>query len=244
MNLQTIQQSMLKYAALLPGEMRLRRLAKPLYVEHGRNSWDHIKQVLDNAEQMTKSVDKRSLTLQEKAAILFHDCAVKANNMSHKNHGRLSAEMAIPLLLSTGIFNDKDLDTIGTAIREHDELDGKGAVFSSTVGDVLASGDADPPDLPWLLNKMYCWRIQNMPGQEDKWKQDIWDTATEGYGEKSKDVYPERYMKFHGKRLADERHQISNSTPDELWQMALAYRRKHRLGAYEVKFPDPPKYTN
>lgn len=222
---------------------RLRRLAKPLYVSHGRNSWEHINQVMANAEAMTQALDKRPLTLQERAAILFHDCSVKANNGSRKQHGKKSADMAIPLLLSTGAFTQDDLKTIGTAIREHDELDGKGSVFSSTVGDVLASGDADPPDLPWLLNKMYCWRVQNMPDQRDYWKQDMWNTATEDFGEGSKAQYPDHYMKFHAKRLADEKHTISNSTPDQLWDMVTKYRRKHHLTGDTVRFPAPTVYT-
>ena len=221
-------------------ERTLRRLAKPLYREHGKNSWEHINQVLQNAESMTQAIDKRPLTLQEKAAILFHDCAIKQRG-THNEHGRYGREMALPLLLSTGIFNDKQLDEIGTAIVEHDTRDNKGGPFSSAVGDVLASGDANPPDLPWLLNKMYSWNIQNKP-DKSQWKQNIYNSATTMYGVNSKFKYPDHYNKFHGERMRKMREFISGSTPDALWDIVTKYRRRHKLSDTDVRLPAPPVY--
>lgn len=219
-------------------ERTLRRLAKPYYIDHGKNSWEHVNQVLKSAEAMTQQIYGRPLTLEEKAAILFHDSAVLPYG-THKEHGQHAKDMAIPILLSTGMFNQKQLDDIGTAILEHDTLDNTGGTFTSMTGEVLASGDANPPELPWLLNKMYSWQIQNNPGTSEAWKENIYNTATKLYGTGSDFKYPGLYNTFHKDRMQKMRETISNSTPDELWDIVTKYRKKHRLGDRESKFPAP-----
>ena len=219
-------------------ERTLRRLAKPYYVEHGKNSWEHVNQVLKSAEAMTQQIYGRPLTLEEKAAILFHDSAVLPYG-THKEHGQHAKDMAIPILLGTGMFNQKQLDDIGTAILEHDTLDNTGGPFTSTTGEVLASGDANPPELPWLLNKMYSWQIQNNSGTNEAWKENIYNTATKLYGTGSNFKYPGLYNAFHKDRMQKMRETISNSTPDELWDIVTKYRKKHKLGDRESKFPAP-----
>ena len=227
---------MKKDAAMAPEERKLRSLAKPYYVATGKNSWDHINQVLKNSEAMTQQVYGRPLTLEEKAAILFHDSAVRQTG-THKQHGEHGRDLAIPLLLSTGYFNKKQLKDIGQAILEHDTLDNTGGPFTSTTGEVLASGDANPPDLPWLLNKMYSWQIQNNPGTPDDWKQNIYNTATKLYGVDSSFKYPELYNRFHKNRMPEMRKYISGATPEELWDIVTRYRKKHHLGDRQDKMP-------
>ena len=131
------------------------------------------------------------------------------------------------------------MDEIGQAILEHDTLDNTGGPFSSTTGEVLASGDANPPELPWLLNKMYSWQIQNNPGTKEDWKQNIYNTATKLYGTGSEFKYPKLYNDFHKNRMQAMREKISGSTPEELWEIVTKYRKKHRLGDRQDKFPAP-----
>ena len=221
-------------ASVSKEERTLRRLAKPYYVEHGNNSWDHIQQVHNNAEAMTKQIYGRPLTLQEKAAILFHDSAVKP--MGRKNHGQNARDLAIPLLLSTGFFNQEQLDDIGTAILEHDTLDNKGGPFTSTTGEILASADTEPPDVPWILNKIYGWHIKNTPNKAD-WKQGIYDSVHEYFVPSVKSVQPPLYNKFHKNRRQLMKEQFANMSADEMWDIVTKYRKRHRIGEDEVKYP-------
>ena len=223
-----------------PRERLLRRLARPYYPAVGKRSWEHVNQVMRNAEMMTQGLDHRPLTLQEKAAILFHDCATQDHG-GHKVHGRYGRDRALPLLLSTGLFNNKQLKEIGQAIVEHDELDGKGPKFSNTTADVLASGDANPPDLPWLLNKMYSWQIQHNPDKND-WSTNIYNTATKWYGEDSKEKFPEHYTKFHGDRVQQMRKLISSMSKEEMWDMVQKYRRKHHMRSNDERLGTPPMF--
>lgn len=216
-------------------ERTLRRLAKPYYVEHGNNSWDHIKQVYTNANAMTQQIYGRPLTLSEKAAIFFHDSAVKS--MGRKNHGQNAKDLAVPLLLSTGYFDQQQLDDIGQAILEHDTLDNKGGPFTSTTGEVLASGDTEPPDIPWMLNKMYGWHIRNTPNKAD-WKQGIYDSVKEYFGPDVNALQPPLYNKFHKDRRRIMKEQINSYSADELWDIVTKYRKKHHIGEDEIKYPN------
>ena len=218
-------------------ERKLRRIAKPYYVPTGKNSWEHVQQVMATADAMTRSVYGRPLTLEEKAAILFHDSAVKPYG-THTNHGQNGKNMVMPLLAATGFFNKKQVKDIGQAILEHETLDYTGGPFSSTIGEVLASGDANPPELPWVLNKMYSWHIQHTPGREN-WKQGIYDSAQEYYGHNVKAKQPPLYNAFHKQRVPEMKQRIANATPDELWDIVTKYRKKHRIGDYDIKFPAP-----
>lgn len=223
-----------------PQERLLRRLARPYYPESGRRSWEHVNQVKRNAEMMTQGLEHRPLTLQEKAAIYFHDCAIKARGTG-KQHGRYGREMALPLLLSTGIFNKKQLNEIGTAIVEHDELNATGKPFSNHTAEILASGDANPPDLPWLLNKFYTWQLTNNP-DKSTWKDDIYETAVGEFGNKSTEKFPAYYNKFHGERLQKLRDTIDNMSKDEMWDMVQKYRKKHHLAEMDNRLGLPPVF--
>ena len=225
----------MKKAAMESEERTLRRLAKPYYVAHGNNSWDHIQQVYNNAAAMTQQIYGRPLTLSEKAAILFHDSAVQS--MGRKNHGQNARDLALPILLSTGFFNQKQLKDIGTAILEHDTLDNKGGPFTSRTGEVLASADTEPPELPWVLNKMYGWHIKNTPNKAD-WKQGIYESANEYFGPNVVVKRPNLYKKFHKDRLNKMMAQIATATPDDLWNIVTKYRKRHRIGEDEVKYPN------
>ena len=35
------------------------------------------------------------------------------------------------------------------------------------------------------------------------------------------------------------KQRIANATPDELWDIVTKYRKKHRIGDYDIKFPAP-----
>ena len=225
---------------MTPEERMLRRLARPYYPAVGRRSWEHVNQVKDNAEMFAQHMYHRPLTLQEKAAIYFHDCAIKARGTG-KQHGRYGRETAIPLLLSTGIFNEKQLKDIGTAIQEHDELNATGKPFSSRMSELLASGDANPPDLPWLLNKFYNWQLQNNP-DKDTWASDIYETATEEFGNKSTEKFPRLYNKFHGDRMQQVRDKIDSMSQQEMWDMVQRYRKKHHLDEMDERLGSPPKF--
>lgn len=224
----------LKTAAMSPEERELRRLAKPYYVAHGNNSWDHIQQVYNNANAMTQQIYGRPLTLSEKAAILFHDSAVKP--MGRKQHGQNAREIAIPILLSTGYFDQKQLDDIGQAILEHDTLDNKGGPFTSTTGEVLASADTEPPDIPWILNKIYGWHVKNTPNKAD-WKQGMYDSVHEYFVPSVKSLQPPLYNKFHKNRRQEMKERFANMTADEMWDIVTKYRKKHRIGENEVRYP-------
>ena len=225
---------LLKQAAMSAEERTLRRLAKPYYVDHGNNSWDHIQQVYNNANAMTQQIYGRPLTLSEKAAIFFHDSAVKP--MGRKHHGQNARELAVPILLSTGFFDQKQLDDIGQAILEHDTLDNKGGPFTSTTGEVLASADTEPPDMPWILNKMYGWHIRNTPNKED-WKQGIYDSVQEYFGPDVDAKQPNLYNQFHKDRRKVMKEQMNSLSADELWDIVTKYRKKHHIGEAEIKYP-------
>lgn len=231
---------MQKDAAMSPEEKQLRRLARPYYPAVGRRSWEHVNQVRRNAEMITEGLKGRPLTLQEKAAIYFHDCAIKERGTG-KEHGKYGRETALPILLATGIFNDRQLDEIGTAIVEHDELNETGKPFSNETAEVLASGDANPPDLPWLLNKFYHWQIMNNP-DKDTWKTDLYETATNQFGTKSTEKFPALYDKFHGDRVQKLREQIDSMSADEMWDTVMKYRKKHRLTDLDPRLGTPPRF--
>lgn len=234
------EEGMQKDAAMSADEKTLRRLARPFYPAVGRRSWEHVNQVKQNAEMMTQGLEHRPLTLQEKAAIYFHDCAIRQRGTG-KEHGKYGRETAIPLLLSTGIFNDKQLKEIGQAILEHDTLNATGRKFSNRTGEVLASGDANTPDLPWLLNKFYNWQLQNNP-DKDTWPADIYETAVEEFGNKSTEKFPALYNKFHGDRVQKLRDQIDSMSQDDMWNMVQKYRRKHHLSELDERLGKPPMF--
>ena len=229
-----------KMASMSPEEKQLRRLARPYYPAVGRRSWEHVNQVMRNADMFTQGLKNRPLTLQEKAAIYFHDCAIRDRGTG-KEHGKYGRETAIPILLATGIFNDNQLDEIGTAILEHDTLNATGKPFSNETAEVLASGDANPPDLPWLLNKFYNWQLQNNP-DKDTWKSDIYETAIDEFGNKSTEKFPALYDKFHGDRVQKLRDQIDSMSEDEMWDMVQKYRKKHRLSTLDERLGTPPRF--
>ena len=139
--------------------MKLEDIAKPYYAAEGGNSWQHIQQVLGEAGRILQKLKKRELTLSERAAILFHDSAVLKHGK--ENHGALSAEIARKALTPTKLFDENTLNTIVTAIQEHDDEANPAGAHSSELSDLLASADFNPPDVPWMLNKSYVWGIRH-----------------------------------------------------------------------------------
>lgn len=66
--------------------MKIEDIARPYYGTEGGNSWQHIQQVLGEAEKMLQKLKKRELTLPERAAILFHDSAVLKHGKKRWTH--------------------------------------------------------------------------------------------------------------------------------------------------------------
>ena len=126
----------------------LKESAKLYYRPHGQNSWDHVTQVCSNMEKMTLTLEGRLLELSEMAAGLFHDCSVCFKSGKDR-HGYWSAEMSHQTFKRLGFFSDAELHDIYVAIVEHETLDKKGGPFTTALGDLLASGDANPPNMGW-----------------------------------------------------------------------------------------------
>ena len=143
--------------------------------------------------------------------------------------------------MATGIFNDKEVKDIGKAILEHDTLNATGRKFSNHIGEVLASGDANPPDLPWLLNKFYNWQLQNNPDKSN-WSTDLYETAIGEFGNKSTEKFPAMYNKFHGDRVQRLRDKIDSMTQGEMWDMVQKYRKKHRFDEMDERLGTPPMF--
>ena len=215
----------------------LQELARPLYPEHGQNSWDHVNQVTVNMTNIVKSLENRDLTLPEYAAGLFHDCSVLPRG-DKKDHGYWSSEISAPLLLATGLFTKEQLADIKQAIIEHETNDKKSDVYSSPIGDLLASGDVNPPNVPWILNKSWCWGIKNGLTPEER-LDNMYKRMPEYYGSKSTTVYPKYYRRFYADSIKDMQQQFDTITKERMLQIVQAYRKKHGIKGDTILMPDP-----
>ena len=180
--------------------------AKKHYRPVGPNSWEHIQQVFSQATRAVKFVDHRDLNPKEFAAILYHDssCLTDKDKEGHNFRG---AEIAKQELAD--LFVQKDLDEIVTAIKEHDGFD----KWSSETGDVLATGDANPPDALWVLNKSYCWGIRKGLDHKGRITNSV-NSIPKKYGSKGTMVYPEHYKKYFAERIKEMQAYFDNLTSE------------------------------
>lgn len=215
----------------------IRSIARKYYKAHGQNSWDHVNQVLANMTRIAAGVDGRELTLVEYSAGIFHDCSVHARQ-SKDHHGYWSAELADYALRCTGYFEDAELEVIHQAIVEHELLDKTDGPFSSPVGDLLASGDANPPDMPWILNKSWCWGISHGLSESERLR-NIVTRMPSVYGSAAPTGYPSYYRRYYGERLKEMQKAFDNLTADVAYQLVFDYRNSHGLIGDEVRMPDP-----
>jgi hypothetical protein len=222
----------------------LRRKAKPLYVPTGANSWEHVNQDLYHGKLMLNKVYNRDYTLPEYAAILFHDSSVKAENGNKDDHALHSAQLSRPLLKATGLFSDKDLDEIFTAIAEHDDYVNPGGSRTGKFSDLLASADAVPLDFPWILNKGYLWGMRHGYDDEKNMPRTA-NALREYYGTDTARQYPKLYSKYYGKRIKDMHEYFDKLTGDDVREIVTRYRKRHKLGPGDTRMPDPdPLYLD
>ncbi len=222
----------------------LRRKAKPLYIESGANSWEHVNQDLYHGKLMLNKVKHRDYTLPEYASILFHDSSVKAENGNKDNHALHSAQLSRPMLKATGLFTDKELDDIFTAIAEHDTYVNPDGPRTGKLSDLLASADAVPLDFPWILNKGYLWGVRHGFSDDENMPRTA-NALREYYGSDTKRQYPELYKKYYGKRIQQMHDYFDKLTGDDVRAALAKYRKKHKLSPSDLRMPDPdPEYLD
>lgn len=222
----------------------LRRKAKPMYIDRGANSWEHVNQDLNNGKKMLQKVYNREYTLPEYAAILFHDSSVKAENGNKENHALHSAQLSRPMLQATGLFNDQELDDIYTAIAEHDTYVDPDGPRTGKLSDLLASADANPIDYPWTINKGYIWGVRHGYSDEENMPRTA-DALREYYGSNTERQYPELYKKYYGKHIQDMHDFFDKLNGEGVREILAAYRKKHRLGPGDLRMPNPdPEYLD
>ena len=217
----------------------IEKRARPHYNATGKNSWVHIQRVFSQATRICRFTEKRDLNPNEYAAVLFHDSSVKTD-VDKKGHAGRGAKIAETDLVD--IFTKEDLDDIVNAIAEHDDkIDHK-----STTADMLASGDFNPPDPPWILNKAYEWCIKN----RDKVEHDTHESRIDhivndptsvkaNYGSKSKMIYPRHYRKYFDKKIKEMNVFFDNLTYEQADKIITEYRKAHHLGPNQIGEPEP-----
>ena len=220
-----------------PAERHLTNLAKPLYVPIGKNSWEHIQQDVGNAIDIIRTLQGRNLTLKEYAAILFHDCSVKARK-SKDRHSYYSAEIARRILSKTTYFTDEDIDEICLAIEEHDVFTNPNGIYSSDLSDLLASADCNPPNVAWILNKSYSRGIENGLTHEERIQHAV-ESLPKKYGTHGTIVYPKMYAEFNKKAIIKMQKTFDTLTPEECERIIMDYRRRHGLKEGDLSLPDP-----
>ena len=216
--------------------MKLEDIAKPYYAAEGGNSWQHIQQVLGEAGRILQKLKKRELTLSERAAILFHDSAVLKHGK--ENHGALSAEIARKALTPTKLFDENTLNTIVTAIQEHDDEANPAGAHSSELSDLLASADFNPPDVPWMLNKSYVWGIRHGLNERARLMNTLL-TMRQMYGSSGYVHYPAMYSEFYKKEIPKMQKAMDSLSIDSIRRIVQKYRAEHRLGENDITLPVP-----
>ena len=214
--------------------------AKPLYKPEGQNSWRHVKQVYRNADNIIRGTENRTLTPLEITAILFHDSSVM-NRGGKELHNIYGGQIAAQNLKELG-WNPKAIRKVQRAIEQHDEKHPLYGKWSSGLGDILASADANPPDADWILNKSYTWGIKNKLSLPERFKNAA-TTIPKRYGS-SGDFWehsPEHYQKYYGERIARVKAILDGikDNPKAVEARVNAYRKKHGLGVDDLKMPDP-----
>ena len=209
----------------------IEKRAKSHYKPVGQNSWMHIQQVYSQATRACKFIEHRTLNLKEFAAIMFHDSSVLTDT-DKKGHNIRGAEIAKQELKD--LFAPEDLEEIATAIVEHDGS----TKWSTLTSDLLATGDANPPDPLWACNKSYSWGIKNGLTHEERIKNVITHMPKQ-YGSKGSMVYPPHYSKYFSTKIKEMQVYFDNLTYETAERDIMTYRKKHHLGPTDIKLPEP-----
>lgn len=220
-----------------PEELELTKLAKPLYNSKGRNSWEHIQQDVYNGVEIIRALKHRSLTLKEYASILFHDCSVKSHPEKIK-HSQVSADIAKPILEDCGIFTSSDVKEICTAIIEHDIDMNPDQVWTSDLSDLLASADFNPPNIAWILNKVYIWGIRHGLSYEERFEE-MMRHVPKVYGSKGLAVYPKFYSLYHKDKIRKMQQFFDKMTIEDAKEIVEDYRKRLHLKQDDESLPDP-----
>ena len=224
---------MKKTAYAQPEYRALARLARKYYNATGPNSWEHIQAVRKRAQKMMRRLENRQLTPAEYAAILLHDNTKR--EFGAENHGRMGADRAAMLLAGAMILNQAQVDEAQQAIRVHDDNLAK---FPSENAELLASADANPPDIDWMLNKSYGWQIGHDIPREDRIERIIAGMSKK-YGRGGTFNYPGIYNRYYGDRVAEIQDYFANMDPAEVEDRLMRYRKAHGIKPDEARvLPD------
>lgn len=218
-------------------ERKLTNLAKPLYEKIGRNSWEHIQQDVANGVEIVKGLYHRKLTLMEYAAVLFHDCSVKAHP-EKVLHAKVSSEMAKPILQQCGYFTNEEVDQICEAIYEHDFDTNPDQKWTTDLSDFLASADFNPPNIAWVLNKVYIWGIRHGLSYEERFEE-MMRHIPKVYGTKGLAVYPRMYSQYHKNKIRDMQKFFDKMTIEDAKEIVEDYRKRLHLQEDDETLPDP-----
>ena len=194
---------MYKQAYSNPEFRKLVRLARPFYNYMGANDWSHIQDVRRRANAMTHKLYGRGLTPAEYAAVLFHDST--KHEMGADNHGRMGGLRAAEVLAVA--MPKEQLAEAVEAISVHDDNLPK---FPSQTAELLASADANPPDLGFVLNKGWKYGIKHGFNEEQQVANLSSDDGVSGmYRRGGSFHYPDMWNKYYGKAGEDYKDTLS-----------------------------------
>ena len=195
---------MIKTSYSNPEYHKLVQLARPFYNYTGPNDWSHIQDVRRRAAAMTRKLYGRGLTPEEYAAVLFHDST--KHEMGAENHGRTAGVRAAHVLAAA--MSPQSLGEVTEAIAVHDDNLPK---FPSRTAELLASADANPPDLKFGFSKglRYAQRkgftVDQMIDNFNNNEQGLLNKYRHG----GSFNYPGIYDRFYGKRSAKYKDDIT-----------------------------------
>jgi len=206
---------------------RIASIARPYYPADGKNSWAHIQEVRRRAAKMMRRLEGRSLTPAEYAAVMLHDNT--KHDMGAENHGRTGAERA-RLLLAVAL-TPQEIDEAANAIAVHDD---NLKEFPSHTAELLASADANPPDLEWALNKSYNWQISHGLKGDARYAAALAKMIPK-YGINGKFNVPGIYADYYGDAVPKYQKAMTEMTLEKMKTLLTAYRDKYGIG------PDEPR---
>ena len=219
-----------KKAYATPEYRRIRNLARSFYKDDGANGWAHIQEVRRRAAKMVRRLEGRSLTPAEYAAVLMHDST--KGDKGGQNHGRLGALRASHVLATA--LSSEQLAEAAEAIAVHDDNLPK---FPSRTAELLASADANPPDLDWVLNKSYVWgKNKGLSNQEAADRlADPESKLKKFYGTGGAFNWPGIYKEYYGDRVPQFQKAVAGLDLDTVHKKLDAYHSKYSID------PDKPR---
>ena len=208
---------------------QLARLARPYYPADGPNSWAHIQEVRRRARRMARRLYGRELLPEEYAAIMFHDNTKR--EFGGTNHGPMGADRAATILAAAHLMTAAQNARAEQAIRVHDD---NLAEFPTRTAELLASADANPPDVDWMLNKSYNYAIKHGIQGDDRVRH-ILESVPQKYGVGGTFNAPGIYSRYYGDRQKTFQQALSEMDFDTAKKRIEAYRSKYGIG------PDEPR---